>query len=62
MRCLCERIEKWKVVRIEVETYSLRQWEINKFLSDQKDAENVAALKIINGHYRDRFMKCKNIL
>lgn len=36
--------------------------EINKFLSDQKDAENVAALKIINGHYRDRFMKCKNIL
>ncbi len=23
----------------------LRQWEINKFLSDQRDAENVAALK-----------------
>lgn len=24
---------------------SLRQWEINKFLLDRKDAQNVAALK-----------------
>ncbi|URW85520.1 hypothetical protein M5E86_17780 [Blautia wexlerae] len=29
----------------QVERATLRQWEINKFLSDQKDAENVAALK-----------------